>query len=213
MLTTTEAGEINGERLGTSDLAKKLISGDPIRGRAMHENDREIPHCGKWSIAINERPSIGGGHAARRRWRFVHYTFRPDPRIPDLEVRLMAEGPGILHKILGASEAFYQLGGLPPLPGALEADQADIRAAGDPLADWYAQCTEEAPFDHVLLSTATESFTAYCEANAVTARWVMALEATTVNVRCRVFARRLRNAEVTLRMYGGSTVIVGRQLK
>ena len=138
LATTLELSE--GQRLNEQAI-KRLVSGEPVRGRFLYSESFEFTPTAKVWIATNHRPTVAGDDdGIWRRIRLVPFDQQipEDEQNPRLREELLAELPGILAWMVRGCLA-YQRGGLATPESIREACKeyrSEEDAIGSFLSDW-----------------------------------------------------------------------------
>ena len=97
-----------------SPMLKSLASGDRISGRGMHQDEAELqPHC-KLILTGNQRPTFPPGDGIKRRMALLEFDKRPERPDTQIDQKLGAELPHILHWAITATV------GVTPLPQSVQ---------------------------------------------------------------------------------------------
>lgn len=134
MVRTSEPDE--GERL-QEGLIKELTGGEPLMVRALRSDFVEVRPVFKLTMSGNHKPEIRGtDDGIWRRVMLVPFDVQiPEAeRDPDLAEKLLAEGPGILNRLVEGLVDYLE-GGLRP-PDAVTEATKEYRQDSDPIASF-----------------------------------------------------------------------------
>ncbi len=139
-----------GARLRES-LIKGLTGGDELTGEQKYCAPFRFSPVAKLWLMGNHKPRVHGtDNGIWRRVRLIPFTatITPEEEIPEsvLRARFHAERPGILNWMLEGLRMGPEAGGI-PMPAAVKAATQDYRESEDDLADFIADCTQDAE-DH-----------------------------------------------------------------
>jgi len=146
---------------------KALTSADGESVMALYREAQTVWFSHSLLCTTNHRPVINdSGNAVFTRLRpipFTHRVARPDP---DLEAKLLAEGPGILNWALeGAFRVLNESGLYAEPPAIIRGGVEEYRIEMDVIAAFVAECCDVG----VLRATATDSlfavFSLWCKLN------------------------------------------------
>jgi len=140
VITASEAEE--GSRL-SMQIIKSWTGGDPITARFLFGEDFTFKPEGKIWLAANTKPIISERNYAA--WRRVHLipfavTIPLEEQDRELEVKLLAELPGILIWALKGLKEYHKIGLQPP--EAVKAATDAYRRENDSLAAFVSECCE-----------------------------------------------------------------------
>jgi putative DNA primase/helicase len=125
---------------------KALTGGDPITARFMRQDFFTFTPQFKLFIAGNHKPSLRSvDQAIRRRFYLVPFTVNipKDEQDKDLEAKLVAEWPAILHWLIRGCLEWQRIGLAPP-SSVTEATE-EYLASEDSIANWIAdRCVADA---------------------------------------------------------------------
>jgi putative DNA primase/helicase len=139
MVTASETD--HGSRLNLSRIKELTGNEGKIAGRFMHRDFFEFPQTHKLSLITNEQPVLTQvGPAIIERVLMLPFLFRPTAPDPRLKVRLIAEYPAILRKLMEGAQRVYlaiQANALADLvPDKVQAASQEYFARQDPVAGW-----------------------------------------------------------------------------
>lgn len=149
----------DGRRLSES-LVKQMTGGDRMKARFMRQNFFEFKVTFKLFLATNHKPQIRGtDHAMWRRIRLIPFNvvIPKEEQDRDLDKKLQAELPGILHWAVEGCTAWQQEGLNPPADVLAATDS--YRSEMDVLAAFLGECCA---VQHNAKATAKELYRAYC---------------------------------------------------
>lgn len=156
LVTASESGEV---RLNEPRI-KALTGGDPITARYLYSEPFTFVPSAKFMLATNTKPAVAdNSHGFWRRLKLVPFLrcFEASARDEHLEEYLKAhEGPGILNWLIEGCLA-WQRDGLGE-PAAVRDATDEYRTDSDPLAEFVAECCENAV---TAVTRGSELFEAY----------------------------------------------------
>lgn len=138
------ASETNENAPLDTARVKELTSGEPVPYRRLRQEEQELHVIGSVWLTTNNIPVVGDtGNGIWRRLVFIPITATPENPDPKLSAKLFnEERNGILSWILDGLK-MYQRDGI-RVPKQLQNANTEVRASMDVVAQFYADCIEEA---------------------------------------------------------------------
>jgi putative DNA primase/helicase len=127
------------------DKIKNATSSGTLTVKLMRENAFEMPSRYRVFLATNYLPALDGlDFAMRRRLCLIHFprTVAENEKDKKLSVKLEAEAPGILAKLIRAAQAWFTEGLV--LPESVKAAVSEYMDDNDEIQAWLdSECTKD----------------------------------------------------------------------
>jgi putative DNA primase/helicase len=158
------ASETEEGRAWAETRIKQLTGGDTISARFMRQDFFHFRPQFKLTVIGNHKPILRNvDDAARRRFNVVPFIRKPAKPDKELENKLKAEWPKILHwMILGCLD--WQKNGLIQ-PKSVADATATYFSEQDTLRQWLDECCDEGPNESATMAALFKSWTEYALAN------------------------------------------------
>ncbi|HQA81320.1 MAG TPA: phage/plasmid primase, P4 family, partial [Methanoregulaceae archaeon] len=167
-MATASEGE-DGARLAES-IIKQLTGEYAITVRRLYENEFEFTPTAKIWLTTNHEPVIRGTDDGiwRRIW-MVPFTVQiaEEKRDPEIEKKLIAEGPGILNWCLEGLQRYFASGNRLVKPRKVSVATGNYRTVSDTVSYFLAtECAFE-PGRMIARSAFREMFEKWCEEEGI----------------------------------------------
>lgn len=167
-MATASEGE-DGARLAES-IIKQLTGEYAITVRRLYENEFEFTPTAKIWLTTNHEPVIRGTDEGiwRRIW-MVPFTVQisEEKRDPEIEKKLIAEGPGILNWCLEGLQRYFASGNRLAKPRKVSVATGNYRTVSDTVSYFLAtECAFE-PGRMIARSAFREMFEKWCEEEGI----------------------------------------------
>ncbi|HPH34740.1 MAG TPA: phage/plasmid primase, P4 family [Methanoregulaceae archaeon] len=167
-MATASEGE-DGARLAES-IIKQLTGEYAITVRRLYENEFEFTPSAKIWLTTNHEPVIRGTDEGiwRRIW-MVPFTVQisEEKRDPEIEKKLIAEGPGILNWCLEGLQRYFASGNRLAKPRKVSVATGNYRTVSDTVSYFLAtECAFE-PGRMIARSAFREMFEKWCEEEGI----------------------------------------------
>ena len=167
-MATASEGE-DGARLAES-IIKQLTGEYAITVRRLYENEFEFTPTAKIWLTTNHEPVIRGTDEGiwRRIW-MVPFTVQipEEKRDPEIEKKLIAEGPGILNWCLEGLQRYFSCGNRLVKPRKVSVATGNYRTVSDTVSYFLAtECAFE-PGRMIARSAFRELFEKWCEEEGI----------------------------------------------
>ncbi len=167
-MATASEGE-DGARLAES-IIKQLTGEYAITVRRLYENEFEFTPTAKIWLTTNHEPVIRGTDEGiwRRIW-MVPFTVQisEEKRDPEIEKKLIAEGPGILNWCLEGLQRYFASGNRLVKPRKVSVATGNYRTVSDTVSYFLAtECAFE-PGRMIARSAFREMFEKWCEEEGI----------------------------------------------
>jgi len=167
-MATASEGE-DGARLAES-IIKQLTGEYAITVRRLYENEFEFTPSAKIWLTTNHEPVIRGTDEGiwRRIW-MVPFTVQisEEKRDPEIEKKLIAEGPGILNWCLEGLQRYFASGNRLAKPRKVSVATGNYRTVSDTVSYFLAtECAFE-PGRMIARSAFRELFEKWCEEEGI----------------------------------------------
>ncbi len=167
-MATASEGE-DGARLAES-IIKQLTGEYAITVRRLYENEFEFTPTAKIWLTTNHEPVIRGTDDGiwRRIW-MVPFTVQiaEEKRDPEIEKKLIAEGPGILNWCLEGLQRYFASGNRLVKPRKVSVATGNYRTVSDTVSYFLAtECAFE-PGRMIARSAFREMFEKWCEEDGI----------------------------------------------
>jgi putative DNA primase/helicase len=158
------ASETEDGRAWAEVRIKQLTGGDTITARFMRQDFFEYQPQFKLTVIGNHKPVLRNvDDAARRRFNVVPFTRKPASPDNQLETKLRAEWPAILHWMIQGCLDWLQNGLI--RPKAVVDATANYFSEQDTLRQWLDECCDEGPNETDTMEALFKSWTNYALAN------------------------------------------------
>ena len=162
-----------GEGQLNMKLIKEITTGEPINAPVKFKKDTTLRSVCKLAVGSNHRLSLKNtGMDAKRRVRMVpfDYTVPDEEIVPDLEKKLLAEGPQIMRLLVYFARQYYKLGGgARAFPACEVIDEAskEYLESQDLVGRWVKDNTEPAQGNEEDVADMYKNFQAWCAGEGI----------------------------------------------
>ncbi|MCB1333274.1 MAG: hypothetical protein KDK26_06380 [Roseivivax sp.] len=156
------ASETEEGRAWAEARIKQLTGGDPITARFMRRDNFTYQPAFKLTIVGNHAPALANvDDAARRRFNIVPFVVRPEKPDHELETKLQAEWPAILHWMVQGCLAWLDSG--LKQPESVRAATAEYFGQQDLTRQWLEECTRLEPGNSYLFEATADLFRSWSD--------------------------------------------------